>query len=192
MTKKLKTPILETERLTLKPLGPEHLDDLQKHFNNWNIIKNLNGNVPWPYPKDGTKTFYKTDLKPRLDQGHDHAWVITEKSESEALGLIEFRSTPPKDKTHRGFWIAEDHWGKGYITEAVTAVNDFIFFDLEFPKMRLDNFLGNVGSRRIKEKTGSTFIGTIKKPWRDGKEIEVEMWELTKDAWAKFRTPNAP
>ena len=111
MTKKLKTPILETGRLTLKPLGPEYLDDLQRHFNNWNIIKNLNGNVPWPYPKDGTKTFYETDLKPRLDQGHDHAWVITEKGKSEALGLIEFRATPPKDETHRGFWIAEDHWG---------------------------------------------------------------------------------
>jgi hypothetical protein len=51
------TPILQTQRLTLRPLALSDAPAIQRHFNNWNIIKHLAAVVPWPYPDNGAETF---------------------------------------------------------------------------------------------------------------------------------------
>ena len=191
MTKKLKTPTLTTPNLVLQPLEPKHLNSLQKHFNNWNIIKNLNDNIPWPYPDNGTQTYYEEILVPRIKDGETHAWAITEKGQDEAIGILEYRTQPPTGESNRGFWLAEPYWGRGYMAEAVTAGNDFYFFEIKMDEMRLDNFKSNIGSRRVKEKTGTTYIKTISQPWR-GEEIEIEVWTLNAAAWQAFRQQQTP
>ena len=56
------TPTLLTDRLTLRPLALSDAPAIQRHFNNWNIIRNLATVVPWPYPDDGAETFIKRQL----------------------------------------------------------------------------------------------------------------------------------
>lgn len=189
MTKIIETPTLETKRLVLRPLVLNDAPALQKFFNNWNIIKHLNENIPWPYPEDGTYTFFKNDCLPRMKKRQAVIWTIT--LDSNPIGLIEYRDKPKfnTDQENRGFWIGEPYWNKGYITEAVFAVNDFVFFNLGVDKMILDNFKDNTASRRIKEKTGSTYLHDTTRPHRGG-EIEMEIWELTAENWNKFREEN--
>lgn len=31
----------------------------------------------------------------------------------------------------RGFWLADPYWGRGHMTEAVTAIPDFLFCELQ-------------------------------------------------------------
>jgi len=189
MTKIVETPVLETERLVLRPLVLDDATTLQKLFNNWNIIKHLNENVPWPYPDDGAYTYFENDALPRMKNRKALIWTIT--LENVPIGLIEYRQEPKfdTDQENRGFWIGEPYWNKGYITEAVTAVNDFVFFELGVDKMTLDNFKGNIASRRIKEKTGATYLRLDTRPHR-GDTIEVEIWELTAEDWKKFKEEN--
>jgi len=189
MAKIIETPTLTTERLVLRPLTIEDAPTLQKLFNNWNIIKHLNENVPWPYPDDGAHTYLKNDALPRMQNRQALIWTITLKGDP--IGLIEYRAEPKfdTDQENRGFWIGEPYWNKGYITEAVIATNDYLFFDLGIEKMTLDNFKGNIASRRIKEKTGAIFTHTGTRPHRGG-EIEMEFWELTAENWKKFREEN--
>lgn len=186
MPKIIETPTLTTERLVLRPLTLDDAPALQKLFNNWNIIQHLNENVPWPYPDDGAYTFFRDDALPRMENLKAMIWTIT--LDSAPIGLIEYRAEPKfeTDQENRGFWIGEPYWNKGYITEAVTAVNDFVFFDLGVEKMTLDNFKGNIASRRIKEKTGATYLHNVTRPHRGG-TIEMEIWELTASDWKKFR-----
>jgi len=56
------TPILTTERLTLRPLALSDAPAIQRHFDNWNIIRNLATVVPWPYPADGAESFVRLQL----------------------------------------------------------------------------------------------------------------------------------
>lgn len=77
MTKIIQTPILETERLLLKPVTIKDAPALQGHFNNWNIIKNLLDTVPWPYPKDGTEDYLKNRVLPLIEKGETYVWELT-------------------------------------------------------------------------------------------------------------------
>ena len=71
------------------------------------------------------------------------------------------------------------------MTEAVSALNDYVFNVLKHNKIVVSNFSDNQGSHHIKRKTGSTFIKSYKEKWRD--EIrEVELWELTAEDWNNF------
>jgi ribosomal-protein-alanine N-acetyltransferase len=57
------TPTIQTRRLILRPLALSDASAIQRHFNNWNVIKNLTSVVPWPYPEDGAETFIKQQLE---------------------------------------------------------------------------------------------------------------------------------
>lgn len=186
MAKIVKTPTLETERLVLRPVKLEDAPAIQKHFNNWNIIKNLLDTVPWPYPDNGAEDYIKNRVMPQIEKGETYVWTLNLKTApKEPIGLIEYRHITDRDD-NRGFWLAEPFWKQGLMTEAAAAVNDFIFFDLGVEKIAVCNFEGNEGSRRVKEKTGAKFIGYCEKPHHDGK-IKSEMWEVTAENWKKFK-----
>lgn len=181
----MKTPTLETDRLILRSFALEDAPAIQKYFNNWNIIQYLATTVPWPYPEDGAIKFIQATLE-KMEKERVYAWVITEKNIShEAIGCIEYREKKANDG-HRGFWLAEHLHGKGYMTEAVSAVNDFLFFELGIDRYEVTNIRNNVASRRVKEKTGAIFkeFGVLEH--RNG-EKTTEVWEVTRENWARIR-----
>lgn len=189
MAKIIETPTLETARLILRPVQLEDAPHLQKNFNNWNIIKNLLDTVPWPYPDDGAEDYLKNRVIPQIKKGETYVWTLNLKqTPHQPIGLLEYRHITDRDD-NRGFCLAEPFWKQGLMTEAVAAVNDFIFFDLRVEKITVCNFEGNEGSRRVKKKTGAKFIGFCEKQHHEGK-IRSEMWEITAENWKKFREDN--
>lgn len=50
---------LYTKRLVLRPLQLADAQQTQRLFSQWEIVKNLNAIVPWPYPDDGALNFYR-------------------------------------------------------------------------------------------------------------------------------------
>ena len=191
MAKIFKTPTLETKRLILKQPTIEDAPAIQTHFNNWNIIKNLLDTVPWPYPDDGAHTFLKDSILPRVASGDALLWALRLKEKpNNPIGLIEFRKNPIDRDDNRGFWLAEPYWKQGFMTEAVSRVNDYIFEELNIQRIVICNFEGNEGSRRVKQKTGAKFISICEKPHHEGK-IKSEIWELTAENWKKFKKNNS-
>lgn len=182
---KIDCPEIETERLFLRGVTLEDAPSYQKNFNDYNVIRNLSHHVPWPYPEDGVEFFLKDFILPQ--QGTEHwAWAIFEKdNRDEIIGMVHvWKKGQPEN---RGFWLAHKHWGKGYMTEAVFPVMDFAFETLNFEKMTFANAVGNDRSRRIKEKTGATFIEVRPAKFVDPMLTEHEIWELTKENWKKFK-----
>lgn len=102
------------------------------------------------------------------------------------IGGIDFWREANPD--NRGFWPGEPFWGKGYMTEALLPLTDYAFNDLGFEKLIFSNALGNNKSRRIKEKTGATFIELRPANYVDPQVKQAEMWELTKENWVKFKS----
>ena len=86
------TPTLETQRLILRPLARSDAPAIQRHFNNWNIIKHLAQVVPWPYPEDGAVTFITRELE-RVAEGEViYNWMLVLRgSDGEAIGNIRLR-----------------------------------------------------------------------------------------------------
>ncbi|MGQ0527515.1 MAG: GNAT family N-acetyltransferase [Alphaproteobacteria bacterium] len=182
----MKTPVLETERLILRPVTLHDAPAIQKYFNNWNIIQHLSTIVPWPYPDDGALTYLRDMVVPAVEKGMNYTWAITIKGDPECVGLIGFEINDNPQNGNRGFWLGEHLHGHGYMSEAVTATNDFIFFELEIERFIVVNAITNLRSRRVKEKTGAVFIGMTHLPHHNG-IAESEKWEVTRAGWEMVR-----
>ncbi|MEM9469552.1 MAG: GNAT family protein [Pseudomonadota bacterium] len=123
-----------------------------------------------------------------MKAGNDHIWTIL--FENQPIGSIGIKANQNEGGKDRGFWLSEQFWGRGIMSEAVSAVNDFTFDVLRIKKITLKNFIDNVGSHRVKEKTGATLLHSEKQKWR-GKYREMEIWELTAENWRKFKEENS-
>lgn len=181
------TAVLETSRLVLRPLSPEDAPAIQKHFPHWEIVQYLTKEVPWPYPDDGAKQFIENVVLPRVEKGEDWIWgiVVKEAGDDAPVGVIHIRKASKEG--NRGFWLAREYHGRGYMTEAVTAVNDYVFDVLGFEKLVIKNAKQNAGSRRVKEKTGAVLVRVDTDCNYHGGFGESEVWELTRESWQKVK-----
>lgn len=181
----MKTPILETERLILRPITMDDAPAVQELFNNWNIIQHLGLQVPWPYPDDGAQQFIKT-LLPKMELGKQFIWAITLRPNQNLIGVIDF-GINRHERDNRGFWLGEPFWGYGYMTEAVAVVNDFVFDELGINEFYAMNYEGNMASRRVKEKTGAEFVEYAECKHHIGIS-KSERWRVTKESWLKAKS----
>jgi len=181
------TPVLTSERLRLRPLTLEDAPAIQRHFDDWNIIQHMSVAVPWPYPADGAETWVRDVMLPRMQAGEVLAWVLDLRSGPPgAIGVLEYRQATEERDDNRGFWLAEPWHGQGLMTEAVTAFQDYVFFELCLERIVVMNAVSNMASRRVKEKTGARYLGTIEMAHNSG-ETSTERWEVTREAWAALR-----
>lgn len=177
-------PILKTERLVLRPLCRDDGPRIQAVFPNIEVTRYLAAAVPWPYPETGAEDFLNFVL-PEVEAGKRFLWAITEKGgNGELIGLIDLALEGP---FHRGFWLIPEHHRKGYMTEAVAAVNDFAFEVVGLPKLRLSNAEPNVGSSKLKSNSGAERVEVIEDVAFVGGRFREEVWELTADQWRRNR-----
>lgn len=181
-----KLPEFETDRLYLRGVRLDDSESYEKSFAHYEVIQHLSHHVPWPYPKGSVRSFLETMVMPELGKSR-WLWVIFLKDKrDEVIGCVDlWRKGCPEN---RGFWLAKEHWGKGIMTEAVNPVIDYAFNELEFKKLIFANALGNDRSRRIKEKTGATYLENRPAQFVNPDYKEHEIWELTKEQWIKFKS----
>ena len=179
------SPRLETDRLLLRPVEARDVPTIQYEFGRWSIIQYMTTSVPWPYPSNGAHFWFTETVLKRYADKSEAIWAITLKHKPAFLiGVISIRED--SGDGNRGFWMAEAEQGNGYMTEAVTAVNDWVFEFSDLTELVVKNVTTNHASRRIKEKTGATFIRTIVEDYNNG-ESESEVWSLRKEDWLRFR-----
>lgn len=172
---------LETPRLILRPMTLEDSSSVQRYFSNWNIIKYIGSDIPWPYPADGAKTYLRDTLK-KVHFGETYLWGLTQKGQAnEVIGAIEYRPHS-EENDHRGFWLGEPFWGQGLMTEAVVATQDYVFHKLKKERLIVRTATSNEASRAIKRRCGAEIIGVEKNDYLSGDTLQ-EIWEIKQQTW---------
>ena len=171
------TPILETQRLLLRPLTLQDAEPIQVLFPQWEIVRYLNAIVPWPFPEGGALAHIRDHAQPAMERGDEWHWTLRPK------GRIHLARG---EHNNRGFWILPQWQGQGLMTEAVIAVTDYWFDVLKFPVLRAPKAIANIGSRRISEKTGMRLVGVIEGDYVSGR-LPGEIWEVAAEEWREFR-----
>ena len=113
-------------------------------------------------------------------------WAITIREANDDL-LVGTLYGNPEGPHHRSFWLAPEYHFQGYMTEAVAAYNDFFFEVLGLPVIRSGNAIPNLGSRRIKEKSGAKLVNVKKDISFVEGIFDEEEWELTTQDWRANR-----
>lgn len=176
------TPVLQTQRLVLIPLALTDIPDIQRIFGQWDVVRYLADDVPWPYPADGARWFVEDHALPLMAKGAHMHWSIRVRDTPDPLiGLISLR---PYDDTddQRGFWLDPAHRGRGLMFEAAERVTEFAFDDLGLETLLLNNAEPNVASARIKQKQGAKLVRTEPASFVSGR-FNKQVWLLERQEW---------
>ena len=147
-----KEPILETERLILRPVT---LDDAEACFS-WGSDERVAEFMCYPTAKDISETI--AWIKTTLVDEKEWNWAFVLKDENRVIGS----GCIGPDKFMDGYWgigynFHYDYWHKGYCTEAMKAIVDYAHKELGISKICSEHAVDNLRSGKVMEKLGLEF-----------------------------------
>jgi RimJ/RimL family protein N-acetyltransferase len=173
--KETNQPQIITQRLSLRPFTPEDAKDVQKLAGNKNVSEQTL-NIPYPY-RDGMAEAWISNQTHNWKNGTEVIYAITDKNSKQLLGTVSLVKTD-HSKAELGYWVGEPYWGRGYCTEAVKALFEFAFTNLDIGKIVAEHVRSNHTSGRVMEKTGMRRVGCTHRPDRNGKRSQMETYEM--------------
>ena len=173
-----KEPILETERLILRPLT---VDDAEAVFQ-WASDPRVAKFMSYPKHTDVSQTIEW--LKSLEDDETEWTWAFVLKEENKVIGSAGIVPS----SAMQGYWgigynINYDYWHNGYCTEAMKAIIDFAHNKLGVNKICSDHAVDNPRSGKVMEKCGLAFHHNGEYSKIDGSETfkakfyTLEFWE---------------
>jgi ribosomal-protein-alanine N-acetyltransferase len=175
--------VLETKRLTLRPLEARDAVDLHRLINDPEIARNTL-RIPYPYPADLAEEWIAKHQK-ELGETDEAVWAITLRETGELMGIIGI-VPKPFDVAEIGYWLARAYWGRGYASEAAAQVIRYGFETRTFNRIEATVFSYNAASARVVEKCGMTFEGLHRQGVRKGEEyIDVRMYSILKSEFQR-------
>lgn len=119
---------LETERLILKPIDVSHVEDIFKIRGN-RIINQFVNRIP-PKTNYDALDFILT-IKKRTQNNEMFYWGISSKDQQNLIGTIcLYRFSEDRTEAEVGYELLPDHHRKGIMSEALSAVLNFGFNEL--------------------------------------------------------------
>jgi Acetyltransferases, including N-acetylases of ribosomal proteins len=155
----MKTPILETDRLILRPFC---LEDAQEVYECWESDPDVSKYMFWASHNDINRTidWVKRELG-KIDADDWYRWAILSRKTGELLGtgLIYFEEEYGKFEI--AYNLGKKAWGFGYATEAMRAIMNFAKADLELKEIMGRHAKENPASGKVMEKLGFRYIKDI-------------------------------
>jgi len=139
-----------TERLLLRPGWIEDAAALTAAIGDREIARNL-ARVPWPYTSADAESFLTQPAHPLRPR-----FLICLRDSNHIVGGIGLSGDI---EAELGYWIARDHWGRGYATEAGHAVIALADCSLRLPRIKARRALDNAASANVLRKLGFQPMG---------------------------------
>ncbi len=126
-------PVLETERLLLREYTPQDAESLFELRTDERVKKNLFDTKEETLEK--TKEILQR-MEDTFKNGTGINWAIELKENTRLIGYIGFwKIVQDHDQAEIGYMLSPDHWGRGYMQEAISMVMDFGIQDLDLHRV---------------------------------------------------------
>ena len=153
--------------------------DLAAALSNQKILDNLRDGLPYPYTEQDGQDFISAMLAADEDEIFAFAITVDEK----VIGSIgAFRQGNIHRQTAElGYYIAEEYWDRGIMTEAVKKLCDYVFSHTDIIRIFAEPFAYNSASCRVLEKAGFQYEGTLRNnAVKNGKVLDMRMYARLK------------
>ena len=169
---------LHLSKSILRPWKLSDAQSLAKHANNKKIADNLRDAFPHPYPLEKAELFIN---------------YINTSSKNIALAIcvddiavggigIHLMDDVYRCSAELGYWLGEDYWNRGIVTEAVKELVNFTFENYSINRIYAGTFEYNKTSMRVLEKCGFSHEAIHRKAViKNGVIIDEHIWAIIKD-----------
>lgn len=178
-------PILETERLILRKVTIEDIQDMYLYGSDEEVSKYVTWNTHETI--SDTKGFVEFVLN-KYKNKQVSLWGIECKENGKFIGTIDFVWWQPNNKTAEiGYVISKDYWGKGLTSEVAKEIIKFGFEKMNLVRIQARCDVENIGSARVMEKAGMSFEGIIRKGiFVKGMHRDLKMYSILNEEFYYF------
>lgn len=148
-------------------------------LSNRKVQDNLRDGLPYPYTEQDGADYISAMLS--VNEDETFAFAIT--ADNNVVGSISvFRQGNIHRQTAElGYYVAEEYWGKGIMTEAVKQICEYVFNKSDIIRIYAEPFAYNIASCRVLEKAGFRYEGTLRSnAVKNGKIIDMKIYSLLK------------
>ena len=175
------TKTLETERLILRKFT---IEDAEGVFKNWATDPNVNKFLSWPLHKNVDETKEVISKWISEYENGSYNWIVELKATHEVIGSICEQGKNLKHKTiSLGYNYGSKFWGKGYATEALRRVIEYLLKEQDFYLVEANHRSSNPASGRVMQKAGMKYDATLRDRRLDpnGTRSDMIYYSITKD-----------
>ncbi|GIN61911.1 N-acetyltransferase [Robertmurraya siralis] len=157
----MKFPIIETKRLILRNLHCHDAHGIYSYLSKKEVMKY--------YDREQLSSLQEAEelidsLLFRYQSRNQIRWGITLKGENEIIGTCGFHSLEEEHlKGEIGYDLNPAYWGKGIMSEAVRALVEYGFSEMNFNRIEALYSPFNYGSKKVLEKNGFKEEGILRK-----------------------------
>ncbi len=153
---------------------------LVRQANNRKIWRNLRDGFPHPYSRQDGRSFLE------FVAAMDPETYFCIEVEGEAAGAIGYTVNKDVERfsAEIGYWLGEEHWGLGIMTEALRAVTDYAVKTHNLSRVYAVPFDWNIPSFRVLEKAGYVFEGRMRNAaYKDGQIVDEFVYAFVVENW---------
>jgi [ribosomal protein S5]-alanine N-acetyltransferase len=179
-------PELFTERLHLRELTDEHVNDIYELFSNEQVTRFYNLTTFHDLSKaqdfiDWYKARYQCQKSIR--------WGISLRGKKKVVGTIGFNNFQSGGRANVGYDLHPAFWNHGYVTEALKKVSEFGFTELQVNRIEAEVLPDNQASQKVLLKAGFKKEGLLKEwmSWK-GKSYDMLMFAYFKRDFYTLRS----
>lgn len=164
----------------LRAWRAEDAEPLAQAADNPHIAGNLRNVFPNPYALENAVWYINDCIARAGGKQIDYAVVV----DGRAAGGI---SVTVKDDVYEksaelGYWLAEEYWRNGIMSRAVRQICKEAFAAFDIVRIFAEPFADNAGSRRVLEKAGFTYEGTMRNGvYKNGKIRSYCMYSVLRE-----------
>ena len=155
------TQEIETPRLRLRPFC---LEDAESVWRNWagdETVQDMYGEPVYKTPEEAKKLLER--YINGYCTGYTFRWGIFEKASGECIGQVAYFLVDKNNSWGEiEYCIGAAYQGNGYATEATKAVIEYGFREIGFHKVQICVRPSNSSSKRVIEKCGFEYEGTLR------------------------------
>ena len=162
----MKTPILETDRLILRPFREDDAIDV---FECWESDPDVAKYMFWTSHNDIAKTKEWIDFElGQIEKDDWYRYAIVQKENKELMGTAILYYDEEVDCWEIGYNLGKKYWNKGYVTEAMKKVIAFAQEELHISEIVGRYAKENPASGNVMRKLGFQYEKDIPYPCNDG------------------------
>ena len=153
--------------------------DLAAALSNKKVQDNLRDGLPYPYTEQDGKEFISAMLSADENETFAFAIMVDDKVVG-SIGIFR-QGNIHRQTAELGYYIAEEYWSKGIMTEAVKQICEYVFAKSDIIRIYAEPFAYNIASCRVLEKVGFQYEGTLRSnAVKNGRVIDMEIYSLLK------------
>lgn len=184
MLNQIGTREIETGRLLLRRF---RADDADPMFRGWTSDGEVARYLTWlPHSDISVTRKLLAEWVEQYARKDCYRWCIVWKENAEPIGCIDVvRLTKELETAEIGYCMAKEYWGRGIMTEALSAVENYLFEGVGLNRIQACHHTRNPASGAVMRKCGMQFEGVRRQSAKTnaGEYCDIACYSILRREW---------